>query len=75
LDSFIPSEGITLTKHTDSKEQLPPHEGRWTKMDPSEVAISFAFTNHKVKVHGNSDWTMPVGDLGVYFGIEPMVDK
>jgi len=74
LEPSIPIDGIAIIARPDKAEigdKLPPHLGRWHKMDPSHVRIYSAFSMMGIPVSGSSDPEMPIGTLGVYFGPEP----
>jgi len=74
LEPQIPIVGVAITTRTpadEPKDPLPPHMGRWRKMDESNQTIYWAFRSIDVPVGGASDNTLKEGTLGIYFGSEP----
>ena len=74
LEPQIPIVGVaiaTRTPHDESKEPLPPHLGKWRKMDESHKTIYWAFHSIDLPVGGVTDDSLKDGTLGIYFGSEP----
>jgi hypothetical protein len=74
LEPQIPIVGVAIATRTrvgESKEPLPPHEGRWRKMDESHKTIYWAFSSLHIPVSGSTDETLRESALGIYFGSEP----
>lgn len=74
---LVPTEGVSLvTRPTKAqlakKRKLPPHLGIWAKMDESQVTMWAAFTQIQIPINSASDESLPSGELGVYFGPEPI---
>jgi len=73
----VPVEGVSLIRKLNKgeltkKEKLPPHLGIWKKMDESEITIYAAFGQIHVPVDSGNDQSLPKGELGIYFGPEPI---
>jgi hypothetical protein len=72
MDPEIPTDGVTIcTNWVPPPPKLPPHLGRWQKMDTSQVKVFCALMEIGISVNGASDTSLPTGTLGVYFGPEP----
>jgi hypothetical protein len=74
LEPQIPIVGVAIATRTpadEPKDSLPPHEGRWRRMDDSHQTIYYAFRSLDIPVHGGTDDTVQDGTLGIYFGSEP----
>jgi len=73
LEPQIPIVGVAITTRApadEPKHPLPPHLGRWRKMDESHKTIYWAFRSTDIPVGGASDNTLKEGTLGIYFGSE-----
>lgn len=74
MEPDIPVDGLTIATQGDGTanlEKLPPHLGRWSKIDQSHTIILMTFTNMDVPVRFSRDPSLPLKTLGVYFGPEP----
>lgn len=77
LEPNIPIEGVAIVTN-DPKARaeaerlhLPPHEGTWHKMSPSEVTVYWALRGLNIPVNSSNDALLPKGTVGIYFGPEP----
>jgi hypothetical protein len=74
MEPQIPIVGVAITTRAptdESKEPLPPHLGRWRKMDESHQTIYWALRSIDIPVGAATDNTLKEGTLGIYFGSEP----
>lgn len=72
MDTQIPNAGVTLcTNFVPPGPKLPPHLGRWEKMNASSVTILCSLAGIGIPFHAGSDPALPNGTLGIYFGPEP----
>jgi hypothetical protein len=74
MEPQIPIVGVAIATRIpadEPKEPLPPHLGRWRKMDESHKTIYWAFHSIDIPVGSATDNTLKEGTLGIYFGSEP----
>src|SRR6266852_448807 len=76
LEPAVPIEGAAVVSRMSDEDfkkaqALPPHEGRWQKMDASQQTIFWAFRALQIPVGFSPDQSLPSGTIGVYFGPEP----
>lgn len=76
MEPDIPVDGMTIATRKvdiDNLERLPPHLGRWARIDQSHATILMAFTNMDIPVRFANDPSLPLKTLGIYFGPEPVL--
>jgi len=74
MEPQIPIVGVAITTRApaeEPKDPLPPHMGRWRKMDESHKTIYGALRSIDIPVGSGTDNTLKDGTLGIYFGSEP----
>jgi hypothetical protein len=74
MEPQIPIVGVAIATHApadEPKDPLPPHMGRWRKMDESHKTIYWAFHSTDIPIGAATDNTLKDGTLGIYFGSEP----
>ncbi|SRR6266851_6921164 len=66
LEPQIPIVGVAITTRAaadEPKDPLPPHKGRWRKMDESNKTIYWAFRSIDIPIGGATDNTLKEGTL------------
>lgn len=74
MQQLIPKEGITVAwndRNAEKYKNLPPHQGFWHPMSPSELTFYWAFRGMDIPVNGVNDPSLPEGTIGIYVGPEP----
>jgi hypothetical protein len=74
MEPSVPVDGMTIATRGDDTAnlaKLPPHLGRWSKIDQSQSIILMAFRYMDNPVNASTDPSLPQNTLGIYFGPEP----
>jgi hypothetical protein len=74
MEPDIPVDGMTIAtggQGIANLEKLPPHLGRWSRIDQSQTVIMMAFKYMDIPVKFSKDPSLPPRTLGIYFGSEP----
>jgi hypothetical protein len=70
VQPIIPFDGVVMVMRVPGgfKEKLPPHMGRWTKLDPSQVAIYNSFSQVDIALGSQGVKTFKPDEIVLYFG-------